>query len=216
MRGEEFLSALEYIDPKLIEAADQPPVKKKKRRVPIYILSTAVAACFCVLIGLGIWNVVLSGNRAETAATYSYSAETSAGAEEAFDTAEAEEPMMGEAKATDAFSGEEAAVEESMDIGAMENEVTGTVEAYLSAEDEVAKRFVSAFENGTELQDFDEDLIMRSPLLLLTLEHSDGTKDAYLLYANAIVTSGDAPESLVRIDEEVYDEVITLFTAGNR
>lgn len=46
MRGDEFLDKMELVDPKLIEAADAVP---KKRRSPVKLL-IAVAACLCIVI----------------------------------------------------------------------------------------------------------------------------------------------------------------------
>lgn len=55
MTGQEFLESMEYVDPKLIEAAENPPRRKSYRR--IYLMTGAVAACAALVIGISAYSM---------------------------------------------------------------------------------------------------------------------------------------------------------------
>lgn len=53
MRGKELLDKMELIEPAYVEAADKAPVIKK-RKIPLWIKLSALAACVCLLVALPI------------------------------------------------------------------------------------------------------------------------------------------------------------------
>ncbi|MBQ6442005.1 MAG: hypothetical protein IJJ13_05370 [Lachnospiraceae bacterium] len=84
MTGMDLLDAMEHVDPELIEAAEHPPVKKKKV-TPFVWTGAAAAACVAVIAGVSFM-VVQSRSLGSAAATAEMAAE---GAKrEAADTAE--------------------------------------------------------------------------------------------------------------------------------
>lgn len=215
MRGEEFLDAMEYVDPELIDAADRIP-EKKKRRVPLYILSTAAAACFCFLIGLGIWNLRLSGEASLSSAAADYDtamvgeiyeeSAAEADAAEEMEYPEEEETAnfaASAAKQDAADTAEDAAAEVTMaDAGAVEENTV-----LLPAEGEAAARFLEAFAAGETVAAEESRTAMEEPVLTLVLENPDGTTEEYYFYDNFVVSSAEDPEHFVRIDETIYAEI---------
>lgn len=71
MTGMDLLDAMEHVDPKLIEAAENPPVKKKKV-VPFVWTGAAAAACLAVIAGVSfivVQSRSMGGNAAASADT---------------------------------------------------------------------------------------------------------------------------------------------------
>ncbi len=76
MTGMDLLDAMEHVDPELIEAAEHPPVKKKKV-TPFVWTGAAAAACVAVIAGVSFM-VVQSRSLGSAAATAEMAAEASA------------------------------------------------------------------------------------------------------------------------------------------
>ena len=55
MTGQDLLESMEYVDPKLIEAAENLPRKKSYRRV--YMMTGAAAACVAIVIGITAYSM---------------------------------------------------------------------------------------------------------------------------------------------------------------
>ncbi len=55
MTGQDLLESMEYVDPKLIESAENPPHKKSYRRV--YLTTGAAAACAAIVIGITAYSM---------------------------------------------------------------------------------------------------------------------------------------------------------------
>ncbi len=80
MTGMDLLDAMEHVDPKLIEAAENPPVKKKKV-VPFVWTGAAAAACVAVIAGVSF--VVVQNRSMSAAPAAEMAAEAPMAAEEA-------------------------------------------------------------------------------------------------------------------------------------
>ena len=55
MTGQDLLESMEYVDPKLIEAAENPPRRKSYRKV--YLMTGAAAACAAIVIGITAYSM---------------------------------------------------------------------------------------------------------------------------------------------------------------
>lgn len=216
MRGEEFLAAMEYIDPALIEEADLLPEKRRGKRPVAFALGTAAAACFAVLIGLGFWN-----SRGTDGIELETTLETAdRGAEEVeFETEEA----IVTAAIPEESAEDDTAVGAAWDIAEEESAESATRDSAdefaakaamptlaLAESDELAKRLLTAFDEGTEVAGDEE--AQKAPLLTVEIRTESGTTRTFFLYENAIAVDADEPERLVKIDEETAD---LLFSGGD-
>ena len=82
MTGMDLLDAMEHVDPELIEAAENPPVKKKKV-VPFVWTGAAAAACVAVIAGVSFMVVQSRSRTGNAAASAQMAAEAPMAAEEA-------------------------------------------------------------------------------------------------------------------------------------
>ena len=55
MTGQNLLESMEYVDSKLIEAAENPPHKKRYRKV--YLMTRVAAACAVIVIGIAAYGI---------------------------------------------------------------------------------------------------------------------------------------------------------------
>lgn len=224
MRGEEFLTAMEQIDPALIEEAEELPGKTNRRRLS-YAFGMAAAACLVVLITLFLRNGGnLTGPAEDAVLTAELSTEEdiltadSGAVEDSYETAALADEAENEGAVLSALP--EEMVEESADADTAMNEDMQSAKRsvpktlLLPADDARAVRFLTALEEGEAVAAAEADSTAEESapendaVLELLIANSDGTEERYLIYENGLVASADAPGRLVRIDGEVYDELL--------
>lgn len=143
MTGMDLLDAMEHVDPKLIEAAENPPVKKKKV-VPFVWTGVAAAACVAVIAGVSfvvVQSRSMTGNTAPAAEVASAPAAEAEVAAEAEAAAEEATPEVME-DAADAMP------EAAMDAGASD---AGAMLSPASAEESAKQDDSVAVENAADL-----------------------------------------------------------------